>query len=378
MIGLFGYNMKIKRNILLNPGPATTTDTVKLAQLVPDICPREKEFGDLLESVSKDLTDIARGDIDYASILFAGSGTAVMDATINSVVPPGRSILIINNGAYGERMVGIANAYNIDWVELKYDWDKEINPADVEKQLLTHPEIACVAMVHHETTTGRLNPIKEIGAVVKKYTKVFIVDTISSFAGISFDMKGCNIDFMMSTSNKCIQGMAGCSFVICKKEELYKTKDYPKRSFYLNLYLNYDYFVKEHQTPFTPPVQTIYALRQAIDEFLKEGTENRHKRYLTNWEILIKGMEDLGFKRLLKDNEESHILTTFLDPEDPNYNFNKMHDLLRERGFTIYPGKIGKKNTFRLANMGAIDYKDVQAFLKALEEVMNEMNLKIK
>jgi len=370
--------MKVKRNILLNPGPATTTDTVKMAQVVPDICPREKGFGDVMAFVSEHLKKIAGGDDNYICILFAGSGTAGMDAVINSVVPPNKKILIINNGAYGERMVKIAKAYSIAYVELKFEWGTMPDLKRVEEALEKDKEISCVAMIHHETTTGMLNPVKEVGEIAKKHGCVFIVDTISSFAGIPFSIEDYKIDFMMSTSNKCIQGMAGCCFVICRKDELEKTKDYQKRSFYLNLYDQYNYFKEKYEMQFTPPVQVIYALKQAIIEFEKEGANNRHRRYAKSWETLVKGTEKLGFKRLLKNNEESHILTTFLDPKDRNYDFNKMHDLLYERGFTVYPGKIGKKGTFRLANMGAINYKDIESFLKAMKEVLGEMNIKLK
>lgn len=370
--------MKIKRNILLNPGPATTTDTVKMSQVVPDICHREKEFRKLLQSICDDLTKIAGGDEDYTTVLFAGSGTASQDSVVNSVVAPEKKILIINNGAYGERMVKIAKIYSIPYVELASEWDSLPDLKKLEEELKKDDQIGYVAIVHHETTTGLLNPVKEIGDIANKYNCIFIVDTISSFAGIPFDIKDYQIDFMMSTSNKCIQGMAGVCFVICKKDELEKTKDYPKKSFYLNLYNQYNYFKEKQQLPFTPPVQVFYALRQAIDEFLEEGAEKRHKRYLKSWKTLVKGMENLGFKRLLKDEVESHILTTFLEPNDINYNFDKMHDLLYERGFTIYPGKIGKKNTFRLANLGSIDYKDIENFLEALKEVLDKMGVKLK
>ena len=177
---------KIKRNILLNPGPATTTDSVKYAQVVSDICPREKEFGQLMKSVATDLKKIVGGDENYITVLFAGSGTAAMDSVINSVVPPNRKILIINNGAYGERMVNIAKAYSINYVNLKFNMDVFPDLKKIENTLLEDEQIACVAVVHHETTTGLLNPIKEIGSIVKKYNKLFIIDTISSFAGIPF------------------------------------------------------------------------------------------------------------------------------------------------------------------------------------------------
>lgn len=366
----------IKRNILLNPGPATTTDSVKYAQIVPDICPREKEFGRIIQQIREDLVKIVKGDGNYTSILFGGSGTSVMDACINSVVPSNKKIAIINNGAYGERMVKIAKVYRIPCIELFFEWGKMPDLAKIKKTLERNKNIACLAMIHHETTTGMLNPVKEVGEIVKEFKCVFIVDTISSFAGIPINIKDYKIDFMMSTSNKCIQGMAGLSFVICKKQELEKTKDYSKRSFYLNLYQQYDYFEKKGEMQFTSPVQVAYALRQAIKEYFEEGGENRYRRYTQNWKILRKGLKKMGFRFLLKKEEESHILTTILEPEDPNYDFNKMHDLLYEKGFTIYPGKIGKKNTFRLANMGAIDHKDIEKFLIALKEALNEMGMK--
>lgn len=177
-------NKMIKRNILLNPGPATTTDSVKYAQVVPDICPREKKFGDVMEFVSEHLKKIAGGDESYVCVLFAGSGTAGMDSVINSVVPPSKKILIINNGSYGERMVKIAKAYSIPCVELKYESGTLPNLKEIGQELTNDKEIACVSMIHHETTTGMLNPVKEIGEIVKKHNKIFIVDTVSSFACI--------------------------------------------------------------------------------------------------------------------------------------------------------------------------------------------------
>jgi len=364
----------MKRNILLNPGPATTSIGVKKAQLVPDICPREKEFGNLMESISLDLTKIAGGDDSYACILMAGSGTAGMDAAVNSVIN-GR-VLIINNGAYGERFIKIAKAYSIDFKEIFFDWGEEVNTSKIEKELMNDTTIKYIIAVHHETTTGILNPIKRIGELARKYGCVFIVDTVSSFAGVPFNIKEYNIDFMISTSNKCIQGMPGVCFIVCKRSELEKTKDYKPRSFYLNLYRNYEYFQQNKQTPFTPPVQTIYALRKAIDEFLIEGPDKRYKRYLQNNAILNQGMEALGFKKTFKNFKESGLLTTFWEPTDSNYSFDKMHDLLYKKGFTIYPGKI-KEKTFRLANMGEIYPKDIKGFLKAMKTVIKEMNIKL-
>jgi 2-aminoethylphosphonate aminotransferase len=370
--------MPIQRNILLNPGPATTTDTVKMAMVVPDICPREREFCELVRGIREDLVKIAGGDSAYTAILFTGSGTAVMDAAINSVVPPGQKIAIINNGAYGERLVKISQSYHLDLVELKLEYGEKIHPEKVAELLQDDPKITCLAMIHHETTTGIVNPIQAIGAIAKEHGCVFIVDTISSFAGIPIDIKDCNIDFMMSTSNKCIQGMAGVAFIICKKSELEKLKDYPPRSYYLNLYNQYRYFEITGQSQFTPAVQILYALKQAICEYFAEGGAARYQRYTENWRVLRQGLLDLGFKLFHEAADESHILLTVNEPEDPGYNFEAMHDYLYRKGYTIYPGKIGNKNTFRLANMGAITPKDIQGFLKVLTAFLDEAGITLK
>ena len=329
-----------------------------------------------MEGISKDLVKIAGGDDeDYVCVLFGGSGTAGMDAVISSATPPRKRILIINNGAYGERMISIARAYSIAPVVLTYDWTELPDVEEVESVLRKDPEIACVAMVHHETTTGLLNPVSEVGEIARKHDRVFIVDAISSFAGIPIDMRKSGIDFMMSTSNKCIQGMAGVCFVICNKRELEKLKDYPKRSFYLDLYSQYDFFIRKRQTQFTPPVQTIYALRKAIDEFFQEGAENRHRRYRKNWETLRNGLMDMGLKVLLRPAQEANLLITILYPEDPNFDFTMMHDKLLAKGYTIYPGKVGKLDSFRLAVLGAIDHNDITNFLGELRSTLKGMGV---
>lgn len=369
--------IKIERNILLNPGPATTTDTVKMAQVVSDICPREQEFVEVMAEVRQGLLDVVGAGDEYTCILLAGSGTAAMDAVINSVVPPNKKILVINNGAYGERMVKIARAYDIDCVEFAVQWTEMPDLTVVESALRNDSEITHVAVVHHETTTGMLNPIREIGEVVHSLGKLLIADTISSFAGIPIDMRNDHIDYLMSTSNKCIQGMAGVCFVICKRSEIEKMANYPSRSFYLNLYQQYKYFEEHGQMQFTPPVQVIYALRQALKEFFEEGQKNRFERYKDNFAVLKSGIEDMGFKSLLKEECQSHILTTIIEPEHPNYDFTLMHDILYKKGFTIYPGKIGDTKSFRIANMGAITVKDITKFFQVLRGVLVEMGITI-
>jgi len=227
-----------------------------------------------------------------------------------------------------------------------------------------------MAFIHHETTVGILNPIPELSKLAAKYNVEIIVDAMSSFAGMDINVKRDNIQYLVSSSNKCIQGMAGISFVFCNLESLAKTKNYKKRNFYFNLLENHNYLEKNKQFLFTPPVQTLYALRQAVTEYFQEGPENRYARYASMYEIMKKKVQELGFKFLVDEKHHAKLLTAIMDPASPNYSFNEMHDYLFERGFTIYPGKVGNKNTFRLSNIGQIYPEDIQNFLVVFEEYL--------
>jgi 2-aminoethylphosphonate-pyruvate transaminase len=361
----------MKKNIILTAAPANTTDTVKLAQVVQDICPREKEFGNLLSRIQNTLLDIVQAPNErYAAILLTGSGTAAMDATINSVIGKG-TLLIIENGAYGKRFAEIAASYRISHRVLQYDWGSSIQISELEEVFSAYPDIEAVATVHHETTTGILNDIKAIGTIAKKYNKTYIVDTISSFGGIPVDITETKADYLIGSANKCLQGMPGISFVIANKEHLEKVGQNCPRSYYLNLYKNYSYFCNRNQTPFTPAVQCLYALDQALTELEQEGLSNRHKRYIRLWTVLNDGMKKLGFQKLLKDEVESHLITTYLEPK--NFDFEKVHDELYKRGITIYPGKLLDIPTFRVGNLGAISEADIEIFLVNLKNVMRSL-----
>lgn len=340
-----------------------------------DICPREKEFQTVLETLCRELTRVVHGGNRYECILFAGSGTAVMDACINSVVPPGKKILIVNNGAYGQRMVNIAAAYGIEVVEYALPGDTPPDLHELDRRLQGDSDIACVAMIHHETTTGLLNPVKEAGAIVHKLDRVFIVDAISSYAALPISIEDWKIDFLLSTSNKCIQGMAGIGIVIADREKLEKTAFYPKRSYYLNLHQQYAYFKKSGQLPFTAPVQVVYALAQATKEYFEEGEANRWARYQGNWKLLYQGLIELGYRMLLPVERESGVLIAVREPTHPKFDFNDLHDRLYEMGFTIYPGKIETNRTFRLAVIGDLYVEDMNQFLASLRRAMEAMGI---
>ncbi len=364
---------EVKRNVLLNPGPATTTDSVKLAQAVPDICPREQEFGDLMEFCSTEITKFVGDPKEYATVLFGGSGTATVEAILNSVIPDSGKILIIDNGAYGKRMCQITSVYKIPTVIFE---SSSIEPIDLNalEALIKNTEgLTHLAMIHHETTTGLLNDVTSVGKICKKFNISFIVDSMSGFAAIPVNMKAMNIDYLAASSNKNIQGMAGIGFAICNKAVLESTASIPMRSLYLNLYAQHAYFEKTHQTRFTPPVQTFYALKQAIIETQKETIEGRYARYSKSWETLLNGLDELGLEYLIDKKYHSKIITSIIEPKTNAYNFNEMHDYFFEKGFTIYPGKVNNYDTFRISNIGQIDYEDIQAFLKVLKTYLGQI-----
>jgi len=349
-----------KRNILLNPGPATTTQSVKMAQVVSDICPRETEFGDLMAQVSKDLTEFVAPAGDYYTTLFAGSGTAAVESCIASI-PQGK-VLIINNGAYGKRMCQIAERYGIDYDEFK---SSGTDPLDMNALQEAVQEVEAVFAVHNETTTGLLNDIEKIGAVCGD--RMFIVDAMSSYGAIPIDMEKMNIDFLVSSSNKNIQGTAGVSFVIGKNESMEKIKDNTKRAFYLDLYDQYHNQLVNHQMRFTPPVQTMYALQQAIEETKEETTSRRYARYSAMWELLTEQLKDMGMEYLVADENHSKIITSI---KLGDIDFNDLHDYFYDRGITIYPGKVDEYDTFRIANIGAIDVTDMAKVIGYLKEYL--------
>lgn len=371
--------MNIKRNILLNPGPATTTDTVKMAQVVPDICPREQEFIGLMKGLRSDLLKVAHAPADqYTSVLFCGSGTINIDICINSLVPEGKKILVVNNGAYNSRAVEVCQMYHIPHIDLKSSVHELPNIANVEKNLKENPDVAVVYCCHHETGTGILNPIREIGALAHKYGAVMISDTTSSLGMIPFDIVKDNVDFCMASSQKGLMAMSGFSFIIGRTDIIKASKNYPTRSYYCNLYLQYEYFEKTGEMHFTPPLQTIFATFQALKEYFEVGEAAKFARHRAVFEAIHKGLDELGFKTIIPREIESGLVVSVLYPEDSNWDFEKIHDYCYERGFTIYPGKISTTNTFRLCSFGTIDVQDINNFFVVMKDALEFYYIKLK
>jgi 2-aminoethylphosphonate-pyruvate transaminase len=360
-------HIDVRRNILLNPGPATTTATVKAGLIVPDICPRESEFGDLLGMVKEKTLRVVNAGSNYEAILLGGSGTAAVESCLSSCTNE-KAILILENGAYGDRMKKICDALKIKSHTIKSAWGDALNLDAVEAHLKTNAkDYSVIAFIHHETTVGILNDLSKINQLAKKYQLRTLVDAMSSYAGIEIDLAVDDLDYLVSSSNKCIQGMAGLGMCIVKKETLNEIKNYPKRSFYLDLTQNFLAQEKTNQFAFTPPVQILYSLNVAFDEFFIEGgVKARAKRYSDLYELMLKGMTELGFETLVDKNLHSKILTAFKEPKIVNFSFEKMHDYLYQKGITIYPGKSAKENSFRISNIGELNTDDILEFLQGV------------
>lgn len=368
---------EMKRKVLLNPGPSTTTDTVKLAQLVEDICPREKEFQDIMAPLREDLVRIVHGGDDYTAVLFCGSGTICIDVALNSLLDVGKKALIINNGAYSQRATEVLDGYNLPYYNCVQPLLTKPDLTIIENILMENTDIGYVYMTHHETGSGLLNPIREVGALAHKYGAFFITDTTSSYAMIPINVYEDNVDICMASAQKGIMGMTGLSYIIGKKDIIEKSKNFPKRSYYCNLYMQYEFFEKTGEMHFTPPVQTIYAARQAVKEYWIEGEQEKWNRHQRIMQAIHEGEDRLGLREALDRDVQSGLVSAVKYPVDPNWDFDKIHDYCYQRGFTIYPGKLEQQGTFRLCALGAIDEADIKEFWKVFEEALQDSNVAV-
>ena len=357
--------------VLLNPGPANTSPRVKQALLTPDLCHREPEFFEVMRECRERLVRVAGAAPAFGAVLFTGSGTAAVEATLASAVPEGRALLVVNNGVYGDRMLRIARAHRIPAEALTYDFTTPVPPADVGRALREHPEISHVAVVHHETTTGLLNPVEAVADVAAAAGRRVIVDAMSSLFGEPLDVARAGFDYVTASANKCLQGIPGVSFVLARRAALEALKGRPARSVYLDL-LNHWTTQEQDNTPFTPAVQVLHAMREALLELEEEGAAARIARYAENCRVLRRGMAALGFDILVPAGARSNILTTFR--LRPGLTYDALHDAMKRRGYVIYAGQ-GEIRTyaFRVSNMGTLTPKDMQAVVSAFAECLAEL-----
>ncbi len=357
----------MKRTVLLNPGPINVTDRVRDAQLRGDLCHREMEFSDLMANIRRKLLQAFDVDSDYSAVLMSGSGTAALEMAVSSCLSPGRSMLVIQNGVYGDRIAKMADVYGFKKHGINYPWGTPPVLEDVELALKQNSDIEVVAMVHHETTTGLLNPLGEVSQLARRYGKKMVVDCISSLAGDTVDFKNWSIDIAVGTANKCVQGLPGVSFVLVKKDDLDRLEKIPARSIYLNL-VGHHIAQEKGDTLFTPAIQAHYALDAALDELIEETVANRINRYHENARSLRQGFVKIGLKFMIPEHQRSNCLTSLYLPKGLTYT--KLHDELKHAGFVIYAGQANLSDEiFRIANMGDIHKEEFEQFLESLETI---------
>jgi len=362
--------------LLFTPGPLTTSLSVKQAML-HDAGSWHYEFNAKVNWVRAKILEIAELSIEagWEAILMQGSGTFGVEAVFATCVPPNGKVMVLANGAYGERIVLMLQRLKIEHVVLRTQENAPIDPEALDRALAASKSITHVCIVHCETTTGILNPVAEVGRVVKQHGRAYVVDAMSSFGAMPIDFAGAGIDFLISSANKCIEGVPGFSFVICRRNVLLACDGYA-RSLSLDLLDQLKGFEKNGQFRYTPPTHAILAFEQALLELdLEGGVAGRGARYRANHETLVNGMQQLGFRPYLDHAVQSHIITSFHYPENGKFTFGAFYRGLSEKGFIIYPGKISQANTFRIGSIGRIFPGDIEGLLSAVRIVLGEMGL---
>lgn len=360
---------------LLTPGPLTTTETVKEAMQI-DRCTWDEDYKNMTQEIRTGLLKLAHAyNGDYTTVLMQGSGTFGVESVLSGVISSTDKVLVLQNGAYSKRMVEMCDYHGIKYVVYEEDYAHVPDPAIVEDVLKSDGSITHISMVHSETTSGLLNDIAAIGELAKKYNKKFIVDAMSSFGGVDINVQELGITYLVSSANKCIQGVPGFSFIIAKVSDLKQTKGIA-RSLSLDLYAQWETMEKDGgKWRFTSPTHVVAAFSQALKELAAEGgITARNARYTATNRALRKGMEELGFKAYIDEAHQGPIITTFFYPENCKFTFEKMYAYLKDHGYVIYPGKLTDAETFRLGNIGEIYMDDVEKILGIFKDFVSAEN----
>lgn len=357
--------------LLLTPGPLSTTKTVK-STMLRDWCTWDGEYNDIVQDIRAHLVRLATDKPGYTSVLIQGSGTFAVEAAITTMMPDSGKLLVLANGAYGRRMATIAERCRIACRIEDYGELTPPDPQGVAALLAEDTSISHVAVVHCETTTGMLNPVEAIGAAVKKAGRLYLVDAMSSFGGVPMDIAAIGADFLVSSANKCIQGVPGFGFILAKQEGLEKCAG-QARSLSLDLYDQWQTMERQGgKWRFTSPTHVVRAFAQALLELEEEGgIVARNRRYQENQSLLARGMAELGFQPLLPEHLQSPIITAFHSPKAAGYDFQDFYQRLKTAGFVIYPGKVSDHDTFRIGSIGAVAPQDIEQLLAAVKAAKN-------
>ncbi|MBE9916851.1 2-aminoethylphosphonate--pyruvate transaminase [Paenibacillus donghaensis] len=357
---------------LLTPGPLTTTSAVK-EEMLSDRCTWDDDYKSITQKIRSQLLAFAGADPqEYTAVLMQGSGTFAVESVMTSAVSDEDKLLIVTNGAYGERIVQMADYIGLNYIEYRVSYDEQPEETELRALLAADPEITHIAMVHCETTTGILNPIDMVAGLSREYEKTLIIDAMSSFGGIEIDVAGLGIDYLISSANKCIQGVPGFGFVIAKLKKL-KACQGVARSLSLDLYDQWKGMDKDGKWRFTSPTHVVAAFSKAIDELIEEGgVSARHERYSQNNRLLRHRLADIGIQAYVSEEKQSPIITTFLYPDD-RFNFGEFYTYVKLRGYVIYPGKLTDVDTFRIGNIGEIYQEDIEQLCDIISDYMGGM-----
>lgn len=363
--------------LLLTPGPLTTRAEVRNAML-RDMGSRDPEFIAVIRQIRDGLLDVAEVDRagGFEAVLMQGSGTFAMESVISSMVPRGGKLAVLINGAYGDRMDQIARRHAINTVVCRAPENEPVNVDAVDRLLREDDGVTHVAIVHCETTSGVMNPVQAVGDVVQRHGKRYLVDSMSAFGAVPVDLVGSHIDVLVASANKCLEGVPGFAFAICRRAALEAARD-TARTVSLDLHAQWEGLERNGQFRFTPPTHVLMAFREALRAFRAEGgVEGRAARYRANHAALVQGMRQLGFEEYVQPQHQGYIITSFLYPRNADFCFPSFYDRLRERGFVIYPGKLSGIDCFRIGNIGQVFPADIEQLIDAVREVLDEMGVR--
>ncbi|MDQ3334627.1 MAG: alanine--glyoxylate aminotransferase family protein [Myxococcota bacterium] len=360
------------RYMLLNPGPVNTTANVKSALVHYDVCHRDSTFTELMVSLTNKLRRIYRGTPQHTVVAITGSGTAAMESALVSTVPPDKKLLIVDNGAFGARLAEVATVHEMDFIHLRYDWGQQVNVDDIEHALAVYPDIAVVAMIHHETSVGLLNPVREVGALCKKHDALLVVDAVSSLGAEDLDVVRDNIDIAYGSANKCLHAVSGASFMCVSPRVWPRIEKLKPRAYYLDLRRYRKYMDELAQTPFTPAVSVYFALDAACSEFLADGHDARFEMYRTRNKRLRDGLAALGMPSFTGTGEESNSIVTCRLPD--GVAFDALYDSVKERGIIVYGCKgVLADRYMQIANMGDLPIASIDHFLEVLGQELGRL-----
>jgi len=366
-----------KDKALFTPGPLTTSRTVKQAML-RDVGSRDTAFIQIIREIRSGLLQVASLSPDaYTAVLMQGSGTFGLESVVGSVIPPDGHLLVAVNGAYGRRLVRMAEILRIRVSTVERPENEPIPPEVVEQALASNERMTHVAIVHCETTSGVMNDVEAVGAVVRRFGRTFLVDAMSSFGAVPVDWAAAGVDFLVSSSNKCIEGVPGFAFVLARKAALLAARGWA-RSLALDLVAQYEGLERDGQFRFTPPTHALLAFHQALRELAQEGgPAARGARYERNRRIIAEGMRAMGFRSYLREEVQGPIISSFFYPDHPAFEFEPFYQALSRRGYLIYPGKVTQANCFRIGHIGRLEEADFRGLLLAIRDVLHEIGVPV-